>query len=81
MIQSLDSDYVTAAEACELLGVKLNTLYAYASRGRLRSYRLGMKRRRYYSRRELQKLAGFLPASTEAFRVVLPKAEDWVGSK
>lgn len=77
----LDSDFVTAADACQLLGVKLNTLYAYASRGRLRSYRLGRKRQRLYSRREVEELAGSIPVRGGAFRLGIPKAEDWVGSK
>src|SRR4029077_4719509 len=41
-------EYLTAAEAATALGVKRETLYAYASRGRLRSYRRGTGRARLY---------------------------------
>lgn len=77
MLQGLAGDFLTAAEACELLGVKRETLYAYASRRRIRSYRQGMKRQRLYSREELEKLVG-TPTRTDGLRGLLPKAEDWV---
>lgn len=70
-------EFLTAAQACEVLGVKRPTLYSYVSRGRLRSYRQGMKRQRLYSRGELEKLAGVTPGVQNA--VSLPKAEEWVG--
>ena len=34
---SRDSDWLSAAEACEVLGIKRQTLYAYVSRGRIRA--------------------------------------------
>ena len=37
-------EYLTVDEAAALMGVKRETLYAYVSRGILRSYRQGMKR-------------------------------------
>jgi citrate synthase len=49
-------EYLTGDEAARLLGVKPQTLYAYVSRGVLRSYREGTKRRRLYRRAELEAL-------------------------
>ncbi|HEY3083419.1 MAG TPA: helix-turn-helix domain-containing protein [Chloroflexota bacterium] len=51
-------EFLTAKEAAELLGVKPATLYAYVSRGIVRSYRPGLKRRRLYRRAELEVLIG-----------------------
>ncbi len=34
----LGKDYLNAVEATELLGVKMQTLYAYVSRGMVRSF-------------------------------------------
>lgn len=47
-------EFLTVEEAARLLGVKRTTLYAYVSRGRLRSYRRGMKRERLYRRAEVE---------------------------
>ncbi len=75
--------YLTASEACEILRVKPQTLYAYVSRGLLRSFRQGIRRRRLYLRREIEALLRLAPArgghSREPRRVLLPEAEDWVG--
>jgi len=49
-------EYLTAAEAAAALGVKRETLYAYASRGRLRSYRRGAGRSRLYRADEIRGL-------------------------
>jgi citrate synthase len=49
-------EYLTADEAAEQLGVKRATLYAYASRGRLRSYRRGTGRARLYRADEIRSL-------------------------
>lgn len=49
-------DFLTAAEACSLLGVKPATLYAYVSRGRLRAYKQGVGRTRLYRRSEIRRL-------------------------
>jgi excisionase family DNA binding protein len=68
-------EFLTADEAAGLLGVKVRTLYAYASRGRLRSYREGRRRRRLYRKSEVEALLGLRLASP---RVTLPRAEDWV---
>jgi citrate synthase len=49
-------EYLTADEAAAALGVKRETLYAYASRGRLRSYRRGTGRARLYRADEIRGL-------------------------
>ncbi len=49
-------EYLTAAEAAAALGVKRETLYAYASRGRVRSYRRGTGRARLYRADEIRAL-------------------------
>ena len=49
-------EYLTVEEAAALLGVKRETLYAYVSRGILKSYKQGMKRQRLYRRAEVEAL-------------------------
>jgi citrate synthase len=57
MVVWIDRDaYLDAQETCELLSVKPQTLYAYVSRGLLRSFRQGIKRRRLYLKREAEAL-------------------------
>ena len=67
-------EYLTVDEAARLLGVKPATLYAYVSRGVLRSYREGTKRQRLYRRAELEALrrldAGRPPQ--------IPPADSWI---
>ncbi|MGK4006619.1 citrate synthase family protein [Sorangium sp. So ce1036] len=69
------SAYVTGAEAAELLGVKRETLYAYASRGMLRGVPGGKGRARLYLRADIERLkarhdarAGHGPVAAEALR-------------
>jgi citrate synthase len=51
------SHHLTAAQAADLLGVTRATLYAYASRGQLRSEAVpGQPRERRYSREDVQRL-------------------------
>ena len=71
-----ENDYVSAEEAALILGVKVSTVYAYASRGRIRSYRQGIKRSRLYRRSELLPLVEIAPARRPESR--LPRAEDWI---
>ena len=83
MVNLDGEEYLTAAEACALMGVKPATLYAYVSRGLLRSYRQGIRRRRLYKRRDVDTLLEVRPsdAGTEpprAARVEVPRAEDWI---
>ena len=76
MIELQGEPYLSAAEACELLGVKPATLYAYVSRGVLRSYRQGIKRARLYRRGEVQ---GVLHLRPSRGTHPLPHAADWMG--
>jgi len=72
--------YLTAAEVCALLGVKAQTLYAYVSRGVLRSYRQGTRRTRLYLLREVEGLLRLRPGhERRARRRALPRAEEWMG--
>lgn len=75
--------YLSAAEACAILGIKPQTLYAYVSRGLLHSYRQGIRRQRLYLRREVEALVRLTPGRRAAGRaprhVGLPEAEEWVG--
>jgi len=56
MIVMNGEEFLSAQEACDLLGVKPATLYAYVSRGVLRSYRQGIKRTRLYRRDDVEQL-------------------------
>jgi citrate synthase len=79
-------EYLTAAEACTLLGVKTATLYAYVSRGLLASYRQGIRRRRLYRRRDVERLLQLRPsgeASELGDRLTraaprVPRADQWI---
>lgn len=75
-------EYVTSAEAVRLLGIKPQTLYAYVSRGVLRSFRRGMKRERLYLRQEIEALRAIRPSRSAPPRDVrIPWAEEWIGEK
>ncbi|MDC0676049.1 helix-turn-helix domain-containing protein, partial [Nannocystis radixulma] len=50
------AEFVSGKEAAALLGVKRETLYAYASRGLVRSEPGGAGRERRYSRDDLERL-------------------------
>jgi excisionase family DNA binding protein len=75
-------DYMTVKEAARLLGVKPATLYAYVSRGVLRSYRQGIKRERLYRRAEVEDLLRLAPSAGAADRARalpdIPLAESWI---
>lgn len=72
--------YLTAGEVCALLGVKLQTLYAYVSRGVLRSYRQGKRRQRLYPLREVEALLRLAPGRERTpRRSALPRADEWIG--
>ena len=66
-------EYLTVEEASRLLGVKPETLYAYVSRGILRSYRQGIKRQRLYRRAEVDALVRLDRRAPE-----IPPAESWI---
>lgn len=70
-------EYVGAEEAADILGVKPATLYAYVSRGLVRSYRRGVKRARLYRRSELEELVRLRPSGARAADRV-PNAADWM---
>jgi len=76
-------EYLESEEAARLLGVKRETLYAYVSRGLLRSYRQGIKRQRLYRRADIEELLRLAPASESSAgrrHAVweIPLAESWV---
>ncbi|HEU5383164.1 MAG TPA: helix-turn-helix domain-containing protein [Ktedonobacteraceae bacterium] len=93
MIELDGENYLDGEEASRLLGVKTSTLYAYVSRGLLKSYKQGIKRQRLYKQRELEALLRLRPsnapllaassgeaegAATRRKLVEIPLAEDWV---
>ena len=78
-------EYLTVDEAARLLGVKRATLYAYVSRGVLRSYRQGIKRQRLYRRSEIAHLLELAPSAEGPERRAprrmpddIPLAESWI---
>jgi citrate synthase len=66
-------EFLTVEEAAALMGVKRATLYAYVSRGVLKSYRQGMKRQRLYRRAEVEALVRL-----DRGGPTIPPAEDWI---
>ena len=74
MVILAGDEYLTVEEAAALLGVKRETLYAYVSRGILKSYRQGMKRQRLYRRAEVEALVR-LDRGTGPD---IPPAESWI---
>ena len=76
MIEIQGESYLSAAEACEALAIKPATLYAYVSRGVLKSYRQGIKRERLYRLDGLRR-ALYLRPTRGAHP--LPHAADWMG--
>ena len=77
------SDYLTVVEACSLLGVKRATLYAYVSRGTLRSYKQGIRRQRLYRRADVEALLTVRPGAALEYSGDgdLPLASSWVGER
>ncbi len=67
---------VSAAEAAHLLGVKPATLYAYVSRGRLRSYATPGSPRRSYMRAEVLRLREHTEAQRDPARAAA-QALNW----
>jgi len=74
MVQVDGEEFLTAKEAARLLGVKPTTLYAYVSRGIVRSYRQGIKRQRLYRRTELEALVRLGPRRVTE----IPLADSWI---
>jgi citrate synthase len=61
----VETDLLTARQAAERLGVKLDTLYAYVSRGRLRSVVVPGTRERRYRARDVEELIEARPGRTQ----------------
>ncbi len=83
MVDLDGEQYLTGEEAASLLGIKRETLYAYVSRGYLKSYRQGIKRQRLYRRAEVADLLRLSASSGERASVGLspediPLAESWI---
>ena len=84
---NLDGEhYLTGEETASLLGIKRETLYAYVSRGYLKSYRQGIKRQRLYRRAEVEDLLRLSASSGERSERAsvgvspedIPLAESWI---
>jgi excisionase family DNA binding protein len=75
-------EYLTVEEAARRLSVKPATLYAYVSRGILRSYRQGIKRRRLYRRADVEALVRLVPSQLDDLAPErapeIPLAESWI---
>jgi excisionase family DNA binding protein len=73
-------EYLTVDEASGRLGVKPATLYAYVSRGVLRSYREGMRRQRLYRRVDVDALRRLQPSAGARASTApeIPLAETWI---
>lgn len=76
-------EYLTGEEAAAVLGIKRETLYAYVSRGFLKSYRQGIKRQRLYRQAEVASLIQLAPTSAEqaperSVAPEVPLAESWI---
>jgi citrate synthase len=69
---------LTAAEAAKHLGVKLGTLYAYVSRGWLKSYRRKVGRQALYRRADIEALRGVVSTERGRRGRSLPAASSWV---
>lgn len=90
MIELNGENYLNGHEASHLLGVKVSTLYAYVSRGVLKSYKQGIKRQRLYKQAELEALLQLRPSNEVPSssleeedvrpRPELPYAEDWIAN-
>src|SRR6202171_1710413 len=69
---------ITAAEAAGQLGVKLGNLYAYVSRGWLKSYRRKVGRQALYRRSDIEALRGVVSTERGRRGRSLPAASSWV---
>lgn len=86
MVRIDGEEYLTVEEAARLMSVKPATLYAYVSRGVLRSYRQGIKRARLYRRSEIESLLRVAPSAEvrrgrprrAAAPQDIPLAESWI---
>ena len=74
MVMVDGEEYLSGDEAAALMGVKRETLYAYVSRGILKSYRQGIKRQRLYRRSEVEALIRLDRGAGPD----IPPAENWI---
>ena len=70
-------EYYTAEEACDVLGVKLATLYSYVNRRLVTSYRQGIRRHRLYRRSQIDALLEVSPVARDQLAPDIPLAETW----
>ena len=77
MVSIQGEEYYTAEEACEVLGVKLATLYSYVNRGLVTSYRQGIRRHRLYRCSEIDRLLEVTPVQRDETTTEIPLAESW----
>jgi citrate synthase len=76
MIEIEGVQYLTVDEACAVLGVKPATIYAYVSRGTLRSYKQGIKRQRLYRADEVTALTEIQPGDAPSQRLAPARATE-----
>ncbi len=69
---------LTASQAAGVLGVKLGTLYAYVSRGWVKSYRRKVGRQALYRRDDIEALRGVVAPERGRRGRSLPPATSWV---
>src|SRR5260221_14601793 len=69
---------LTAAEAARHLVVRLGTLYAYVSRGWIKSYRRRVGRQALYRRADIEALRGLVAPERGRRARSLPDASSWV---
>lgn len=79
MLEVQGDVYLSSEEACDMLGVKPATLYAYVSRNLLASYRQGIRRERLYRLAQIEDLLRVKPSEQDL--VDIPRAETWMGDK
>jgi citrate synthase len=79
MLEMEGDVYLTSGEACDMLGVKPATLYAYVSRNVLPSYRQAIRRERLYRLQDVERLLRVEPV--ERRLVEIPRAELWMDDK
>ncbi len=71
--------YLTSDEACEILGVKPATLYAYVSRNILASYRQEIKRSRLYRLIDVENLLRVKRSDDDL--VEIHPVDSWISDK
>lgn len=81
MSEPILGEFLTASGACDLLGVKPATLYAYVSRGQVQSYKQGIRRQRLYLKSELDALLQIRADRETGEEPDLPEAASWVGER